>query len=86
MPEDRLVRQTVEGIAGDGPPYPPGSLLMDFTTIDFSDIKSMAEDRTVCFFVRAVEALSGDEFRILEVERRRTRLVKHSQGTPENRP
>ena len=29
MPDSRLVRRAVVGLAANGPPYPPGSLLMD---------------------------------------------------------
>ena len=46
MPEDRLLRRAVAELAGDGPPYPPGSLLMDVDA-DFNEIKNMAADRTV---------------------------------------
>ena len=46
MPDERLVRRTVLETAGNGPPYPPGSLLMDFEA-DLDEIKNMAEDRTV---------------------------------------
>ena len=46
MPEDRLLRRAVAELAGDGPPYPSGSLLMDFDD-GFSVIEDMAADRTV---------------------------------------
>ena len=29
MPDSRLVRRAVDGLAAQGIPYPPGSLLMD---------------------------------------------------------
>jgi len=46
MPDGRLLRRAVMDVAGDGPPYPDGSLLMDFEQ-DLDEIKTMAEDRTV---------------------------------------
>ena len=45
MPTDRLVRQTVAAIAGNGPPYPPGSILMDCYD-NWIDIENRAADRT----------------------------------------
>ena len=46
MPEDRLLRRTVAGVAENGPPYPSGSLLMDFN-VNWADIHDMAINRTV---------------------------------------
>ena len=45
MPANRLLRQTVAGIAGNGPPYAQGSILMDCGESWF-DIESRAADRT----------------------------------------
>ena len=45
MPTDRLLHQTVLGIAQDGPPYPAGSLLMDCNQC-IDNIKVMAGNRT----------------------------------------
>ena len=44
MPDNRLVKQTVRGIASDGPPYPSGSLLMDCTA-RFEEVHTKAQDR-----------------------------------------
>ena len=46
MPEERLLRRTVLEAAGDGPPYPAGSLMMDMNA-GLNEIKTMAADRTV---------------------------------------
>ena len=44
MPEERLLRRTVLEAAGDGPPYPTGSLMTDIN-VGINEIKTMAEDR-----------------------------------------
>ena len=45
MPEERLLRRTVLMHAGDGPPYPSGSLLARFRE-ELEDIQAMGDDRT----------------------------------------
>ena len=44
MPENRLVRRAVVGLATNGRPYPSGCLLMDCDR-PFEDVVSTAEDR-----------------------------------------
>ena len=41
-----IIQRAAMDVAGDGPPYLDGSLLMDFEQ-DLDEIKTMAEDRTV---------------------------------------
>ena len=45
MREDRLLHRTIVGLAAEGPPYPPGSLLMD-SELAIGDMKNLAKDRT----------------------------------------
>jgi len=44
MPDERLLPQTIRGIASDGPPYPTGSILMDCRA-DLAELQAMAVDR-----------------------------------------
>ena len=45
MPEGRLIRQAVVGIAASGPPYPVGSLLMDCADAPIENISQRATVR-----------------------------------------